>query len=105
MQVIPFSIKHTYYGKFNESAVPYAKLSSCVQPPNGKFEKHQPQVLLPPAPLPLPRRGAHRASRRLHRLQLRPQCCDGDRKSGMRVTGRDGRGGGGDVAGGGRAGD
>mmetsp|Transcript_16458 Transcript_16458/g.39316 ORF Transcript_16458/g.39316 Transcript_16458/m.39316 type:complete len:667 (-) Transcript_16458:87-2087(-) len=46
-EVIPFSIKHTYWGKFNESAGAYARLSTCSQPPDGRFEKHQPQVIDP----------------------------------------------------------
>lgn len=45
--VVPLSIKHTYYGKWNQTAVPYAKLSTCTQPPTGHFEKHLPQVIDP----------------------------------------------------------
>jgi len=46
-QVVPYSIKHTYAGKFNESAIPYAPLSTCVQPPMGLFEAHVPQLIDP----------------------------------------------------------
>ncbi|EKX43113.1 hypothetical protein GUITHDRAFT_163927, partial [Guillardia theta CCMP2712] len=47
-EVIPFSIKHTYYGKWNQSAVPYHPLTTCAgSPPNGRFERHQPQVIDP----------------------------------------------------------
>ena len=45
-EVMPFSIKHSYYGKWNASAIPYHKLTTCSgDPPNGRFERHQPQVL------------------------------------------------------------
>jgi hypothetical protein len=44
-EVMPFSIKHSYYGKWNASAVPYHRLTTCAgDPPNGRFERHQPQV-------------------------------------------------------------
>mmetsp|Transcript_16457 Transcript_16457/g.39314 ORF Transcript_16457/g.39314 Transcript_16457/m.39314 type:complete len:680 (-) Transcript_16457:192-2231(-) len=46
-QVVPYSIKHTYNGRFNESGIPYVKLSSCVQPPKGLFEAHVPQLIDP----------------------------------------------------------
>jgi transmembrane 9 superfamily protein 2/4 len=47
-EVMPFSIKHSYYGKWNASAVPYHRLTTCVgDPPNGRFERHQPQVIDP----------------------------------------------------------
>jgi len=45
-EVMPFSIKHSYYGKWNASAVPYHSLTTCAgDPPNGRFERHQPQVI------------------------------------------------------------
>eukprot|EP00802_Teleaulax_amphioxeia_P006625 Tamp_06629.p1 GENE.Tamp_06629~~Tamp_06629.p1 ORF type:complete len:677 (+),score=209.81 Tamp_06629:26-2032(+) len=47
-EVMPFSIKHSYYGKWNASAIPYHKLTTCSgDPPNGRFERHQPQVIDP----------------------------------------------------------
>ena len=44
-QVIPASIKHKYKGKFNESAVPYNKLSTCSQKNPGQFEEHESLVI------------------------------------------------------------
>lgn len=46
-QVIPLSIKHTFKGRWNDTARPYNKLSTCTQPPNGFFEPHEPMVLDP----------------------------------------------------------
>ena len=36
-QVMPFSIKHSYYGKWNASAVPYHKLTTCAVLPRRIF--------------------------------------------------------------------
>ena len=44
-QVVPFSIQHHYTGKWDETEVPYVKLATCVQPPNGQFQPHVPQVI------------------------------------------------------------
>jgi len=43
--VYPYSIQHTYRGQWNQSSVPNARLSTCQQPPRGKFLQHDPLVI------------------------------------------------------------
>ena len=48
-QVVPFSIQHTFKGKWNESAIPYNVLTTCARAPKptGFFEAHEPMILDP----------------------------------------------------------
>eukprot|EP00292_Cryptomonas_paramecium_P033775 CAMPEP_0113685400 /NCGR_PEP_ID=MMETSP0038_2-20120614/14647_1 /TAXON_ID=2898 /ORGANISM="Cryptomonas paramecium" /LENGTH=627 /DNA_ID=CAMNT_0000605475 /DNA_START=29 /DNA_END=1912 /DNA_ORIENTATION=+ /assembly_acc=CAM_ASM_000170 len=44
-QVFPLSIKHTYRGKFNESGIPYSKLTTCNYQTPGQFGPHNQMVI------------------------------------------------------------
>lgn len=41
----PYSIKHTYRGKWNATGGQYARLSTCKQPPGGQFNQHDPLII------------------------------------------------------------
>lgn len=41
----PYSIKHTYRGKWNTSSPPYSRLSTCNQPTDGRFTQHDPLII------------------------------------------------------------
>jgi len=43
--VYPYSIKHTYRGKWNSTGGQYARLSTCKQPPMGQFNQHDPLII------------------------------------------------------------